>query len=295
VGRPERALPDVSWGWLFALAAGLGLAAAAGVVSTSDTTTADIADVLPAALLGGVVALALGAAAVRVLRDQAALRWLGVPTALTIAIACGALIGITTAADASPDTTADVQQATDDAVIGRSGTPGGSGSVGSPEDRVRRDITDLQGSIVLVSGLLMLGATAVFLMRRSELRAVERNAVYLRSDLLLDDDAALARALELSLDELLAESDPRLAICAAYGTLLNELAAIGVPRYRYEGPAEHVRRTLSTYPAPADSINELLHLFEIARFSEQPITDGDALRARRVLTSTIDALAGTVS
>ena len=213
------------------------------------------------------------------------------------------MIGITTAADASPDTTADVQQATDDAVIGRSGTPGGSGSVGSPEDRVRRDITDLQGSIVLVSGLLMLGATAVFLMRRSELRAVERNAVYLRSDLLLDDDesedpvddAALARALERSLDELLAESDPRLAICAAYGTLLNELAAIGVPRYRYEGPAEHVRRTLSTYPAPADSINELLHLFEIARFSEQPVTDGDALRARRVLTSTIDALAGTVS
>ena len=85
------------------------------------------------------------------------------------------------------------------------------------------------------------------------------------------------------------------AIRAAYGALLNELAAIGVPRYRYEGPAEHVRRTLSTYPAPAESINELLHLFEIARFSEQPVTDADAVRARRVLTSTIDALADTVS
>ena len=226
------------------------------------------------------------------------------PTALTIAVACGALIGITTAADASTDTTVASQQTTDEpAVIGRSSAPAGAASVGRPEDRDRRDITDLQGSIVLLAGLLMLGATAVFLMRRSELREVERNAVYLRSDLLLEDDesedpvddAALARALERSLDELLAESDPRLAIRAAYGALLNELAAIGVPRYRYEGPAEHVSRILSTYPAPADSINELLHLFEVARFSEQPVTDADALRARRVLSSAIDALAGTVS
>jgi hypothetical protein len=42
---------------------------------------------------------------------------------------------------------------------------------------------------------------------------------------------------------------------------------------------------------PTESINELLRLFEIARFSEQAVTRAEADRARERLIDCIDALA----
>jgi hypothetical protein len=291
----------VSWGWLFALAAGLGLAAAAGVVTSSDTTEAGTADVVPAALIGGGIALAIGVLVVRLLRERAIVQSWGAPATLVVIVACGTLIGVSTQSDAAIDPAAASEPAADgDATVGTGRTPAGSASVGTPEDRDRGDITDFQGSIVLLGGLVLLASAALFLMRRSELRAVERNAVYLRSNLVLEDeppdaapdDATIADVLARSLDELISQSDPRLAIRAAYGSLLNELAAIGVARHRYEGPAEHVRRCLSAHPLPAASINELVELFEIARFSRLPVSAADAERARHVLTEAIDALTG---
>ncbi len=279
--------------------------AAASVVAHSGQTDSSTTDVLPAALVGGGVAAVIGGIAVWQLRDRVAFRTLGAPTALVIVVACGTLIGIATAttnATIAPVAEMDVITA-GTATIEHGRTPSVGSSAGTREDRDRRDITDLQGSIVLLVGFVLLGAATSFLMRQSELRAVERGAVYLRSDLVLEDDeleptpddAAIAEALADSLDELLAQSDPRLAIRAAYGSLLNGLAGIGVARHRYEGPAEHIRRCLDFTPLPAAFLSELLHLFEIARFSELPVTDADAERARHVLTASIDALAGAVT
>lgn len=307
VGLPERALPLVSWAWLSALAAGLGMAAAAGVVTRSNPTDSNPADVLPSALVGAGVALAIGYVVIRFLLDRSVVQTLGVPTSLVIIVACGALIGITTSTtDTSVDQAAGIEADADGdgaATIGLGRTTPTGASVGTPRDRERRDFTDLQESVVLLAGLLLLVGAATFLMRRSELRAVERSAVYLRSDLVLLDDepeptideAALAEALGRSLDELLSQADPRLAIRAAYGSLLNELAALGFARHRYEGPAEHAARCLSAHPLPATSINELLRLFEIARFSELPVVDADADRARRLLTSAIGSLTGVTA
>jgi hypothetical protein len=299
VSRPERALPVVSWGWLLVLVAGLGLAGAAGVVSHGEPADAGLSDVLPAALIGGLIALAIGTATALSIRNRPALQPLGAPTLLVIFVASGALIGISTAANEQPSSTTETQQVADDAVvIGAGQSSVGTASEAAPKDRSRQDITDLQGSIVLIAGLVLLAAATVFLMRRYELRAVEQRAVYLSSELVLEDvdaepvpdDEALARALGRSLDELLGETDPRLAIQAAYGSLLNELSSIGLPRHRYEGPAEHLHRCLSARPLQAASITELVGLFQIARFSEHPVTDRDADRARHLLTVSIDAL-----
>lgn len=219
-------------------------------------------------------------------------------------VACGALLGVTTATSAATVRPAD-PTAVDGTPpqVGVGGTAGAGTSPGSARDSNQGDITDVQGLVVLLTGLVMLVAAAMYLMRQSELRAEQRSAVYLRSDLALEQqpqdaitgEAALTEALVRSLSELLAESDPRIAIRAAYGSLLNELSAIGLPRHRYEGPAEHIGRCLTAAPLPTDAITELLHLFEIARFSEHPITSLHADRARFALTASIDSLTGVTT
>lgn len=299
MSRPERAQPAVSWGWLMVLAAGLGLAGASGVISHGEQGDARLRDVLTAALVGGVIALAVATAAALLTLKWSALRRPGALAVLVVLVACGALIGISTATDELPKSPTETAAVVDDPVVIGVGQPqSGVPSEAAAHDRNRRDITDLEGSIVLIAGLGLLAAALLFLMRRYELRAVEQHAVYLSSELILEevevapapDEAALARALERSLDELLGQADPRLAIRAAYGSLLNELSSIGLPRHPYEGPGEHIRRCLSARPSHATSITALVELFEIARFSEHQVTQRDADRARQLLVVSIDAL-----
>lgn len=304
VSRLQHSVHAANWGWALLLPAGLGLAAAAGTVSHGGPVESTGSDVIQAATIGALTALAVGLLAVRLLRRQPALRVLGIPTALAVIVACGALLGVTTATSAATVRPAD-PTAVDGTPpqVGVGGTAGAGTSPGSARDSNQGDITDVQGLVVLLTGLVMLVAAAMYLMRQSELRAEQRSAVYLRSDLALEqqpheaiaDETALSEALIRSLSQLSAESDPRIAIRAAYGSLLNELSAIGLPRHRYEGPAEHIGRCLTAAPLPTDAITELLHLFEIARFSEHPITSLHADRARFALTASIDSLTGVTT
>lgn len=319
--RRRRSLPLPRLGWLLLIAVGLGLTGASGVVSSDDRVRADTTEVLPAALVGALIALLVGVLVVRLMRSHAVVDTLGPATVLAVMVAAGGLLGVTFTAESIAETpaeseVADEQEDSDALSRTASGTTGDARREGNDID-----ITDLEGSAMLVIGLGLLIAAGVFLMRRSELRAVERDAVYLSSDLTLDDDEAeptatddaIAAALDRSLRELLNQADPRTAIRAAYATLLEELATIGLRRHVYEGPAEHIRRCLEPGPPtgrlrpvvtpepggpageprlPAESINELLHLFEIARFSERPVTEAHAERARQLLASAADALAG---
>jgi hypothetical protein len=255
--------------------------------------------VLPAGLAGAVTAALVGVVVVRRWRGARPVQVLGGPVTVGVLIAFGSLLAVTAVADPHAEPAAGDAPAV---VDGASAEPGSAASNPPLEPREQRPgggIGDLQGTIVLATGLGLLIAAAVFLARRSELREVERNAVYLRSDLRLEDDPDdpepldIAEALERSLVELLAHSDPRVAICAAYAALLAELAAIGVPRHPYEGPGEHIARCLSIHPMPPGSINELLHLFEIARFSELPITIADAAHARELLMAAVRAATGS--
>ena len=87
------------------------------------------------------------------------------------------------------------------------------------------------------------------------------------------DADKVADVLRASLDDVLIEADPRVAIRVAYGTLLDGLADIGFPRRAEEGPDEHIERCLQAAELPSRPIRELLRLFALARFSEHPITE----------------------
>lgn len=98
------------------------------------------------------------------------------------------------------------------------------------------------------------------------------------------DMHAIVETLRDSIDAL-DDPDPRRAICAAYGRLLDGLATCGVPRRPEEAPEEHIRRCLGSTAIRVEPVRQLLDLFAFARFSVHPITDDhraaalDALRA----------------
>jgi hypothetical protein len=95
-----------------------------------------------------------------------------------------------------------------------------------------------------------------------------------------------------------AERDPRRAIVRAYARYEAALAAARAPRSPWQTPAEFMRTTLLQLPLPAAPVQRLTALFELARFSDQPLggeareaacecldaittaLDGEALRAR---------------
>jgi hypothetical protein len=80
--------------------------------------------------------------------------------------------------------------------------------------------------------------------------------------------AAVALALDESLDDLRNEPDLRRAIIAAYARMERALAAGGVPRHPAEAPFEYVERALRELEASADSARRLTGLFEWAKFSQ---------------------------
>ena len=89
---------------------------------------------------------------------------------------------------------------------------------------------------------------------------------------------------------MLSGADPRIAIRVAYGTLLDGLALIGLPRKPQEGPDEHMERCLRAADLPAGPIRELLRLFALARFSVHPITEGHRSQAIAALDTALAAV-----
>jgi hypothetical protein len=99
--------------------------------------------------------------------------------------------------------------------------------------------------------------------------------------------AAMADAFAASLDDLLAEPDPRRAVIAAYARLLAALDRCGLGRRPSEAPEEHLRRALAVVAVPAAPLERLVALFTEARFSDHALGQEqrdaaiDAFRAAR--------------
>lgn len=92
----------------------------------------------------------------------------------------------------------------------------------------------------------------------------------------------LAAAVEISIDALRAEPDPRRAVIAAYAALEGSLTAAGVARSRHEAPFEYVVRALDRLPGHGDDLRRVAELFELAKFSRHavdPAMKEDALSA----------------
>ncbi|MFW2334866.1 DUF4129 domain-containing protein [Ilumatobacter sp.] len=91
------------------------------------------------------------------------------------------------------------------------------------------------------------------------------------------------RPIRATLDVIVRDVDPRQAICEAYGVLLDELAAIGLPRRPEEAPNEHITRCLRRGDLDEASVTRLVDLFALARFSGHPVTEEHRVAAVRCL------------
>ena len=81
----------------------------------------------------------------------------------------------------------------------------------------------------------------------------------------------VVRALDLSLDDLRAEPDPRRAVIAAYARLEDVLAASDLPRRPAEAPLEYLGRILASLSVSERAVRRLTDLFERAKFSHHAL------------------------
>lgn len=101
---------------------------------------------------------------------------------------------------------------------------------------------------------------------------------------------AMTEAIDRSLGAL-DDPDPRAAVQAAYRHLLAALDDVDLGRRPSEAPHEHLRRALAAVAVPAEPLEELVALYDEARFSEHQLTDEHRRRARRAFTAARDDLA----
>lgn len=97
----------------------------------------------------------------------------------------------------------------------------------------------------------------------------------------------LSRSFEASLDAMLDDPDPRQAICAAYGKLLDGLAEVGLQRRVEEAPEEHMRRCFASARIDEAAAGELVGLFSLARFSPHPVDEQHRLAAVRAMRAAL--------
>jgi hypothetical protein len=83
---------------------------------------------------------------------------------------------------------------------------------------------------------------------------------------------AAAEILDEGLGALLAERDPRRAVIAAYVAMERAMARQGKPRRAHEAPTEYLARVLGVAPSRAADLDQLVGLYELARFSEHAVT-----------------------
>jgi Domain of unknown function (DUF4129)/Tryptophan-associated transmembrane protein (Trp_oprn_chp) len=102
----------------------------------------------------------------------------------------------------------------------------------------------------------------------------------------------LAGVLDETLDDLLAETDPRRAVIAAYARMERAFAAHGVPRREFEAPHEYLGRVLAEATGGGRGAARLTALFERARFSPHEVDlamKNDAIDAIQALQAELAA------
>jgi hypothetical protein len=278
---------------------GLGLVVATGGVGRRDVTSADVVTRSSAAMAGVLVGGIAVLVAVSVAR-----RW-RVPigrSTVGLLLLAGAVIGGASAVDltnvgAPAAATVDGGPAS---VDGQQTPPGPGPRPRSDDGRGGLPVDlDAEGTVILVIALGLLIAAIVFLGRRTELRTVSHAGVYLTSDLEPSEpepepgeltDRRIGDALLEALEALDASGSPADRIRAAYGAMLGRLEEIGLGRHPAEPPGAYIARCLRSRTLPADDVERLLRLFELARFSHRVVDEQDVESARGALRATVDAL-----
>lgn len=84
---------------------------------------------------------------------------------------------------------------------------------------------------------------------------------------------AIIGAIDLAIGDLARERDPRRAVILAFGRFEQMLAARKIPRHPHETPVEYVARVLRGEHLEAVDVEELVGLFQLARFSQARIDE----------------------
>jgi hypothetical protein len=117
--------------------------------------------------------------------------------------------------------------------------------------------------VLLAGGVTMLALGVV------GIRSLRRGREGLVDEWLLERE--FEELLEDTLADLRAETDPRLAIIAAYARVERLFASFGLPRHFAEAPVEYLERVLPELRASGHALRRLTALFEWAKFSTHDI------------------------
>jgi hypothetical protein len=148
--------------------------------------------------------------------------------------------------------------------------------------------TKHQTQVRLAPFLLVIGAAGIAF--AGLLLAERGRGRRLPSESLPSDE--LAGVLDETLDDLLAEPDPRRAVIAAYARMERAFAAHGVPRRQFEAPHEYLGRVLAEATGGGRGAARLTALFERARFSPHEVDStmkNDAIEAIQALQAELAA------
>lgn len=122
------------------------------------------------------------------------------------------------------------------------------------------------GALLLGAGLASLGAVG-WILFGDRLKRWTARAIAMREP--------LVGAVEDSLGDLRLEADARRAIIRCYRRFEHALARARLPRAPWQTPLEFMREVLGRLPLPPGAVQQLTGLFELARFSDEPLTPAD--------------------
>jgi uncharacterized protein DUF4129 len=136
-----------------------------------------------------------------------------------------------------------------------------------------RDPTSFAIAFAIVTALVVVAIAVAIRWRRSDAALATEH----------DDRREIAaQAVELSLDALRREPDPRRAIIAAYAAMERSMSRAGLGREPSEAPIEYLRRMLAGAMADPGDVRTMTYLFEVAKFSDHPVDEsmrGAAIQA----------------
>jgi Domain of unknown function (DUF4129) len=132
----------------------------------------------------------------------------------------------------------------------------------------------------IVAGFVTLAAAAVviLLLRRNSAKSGDKDETQPEAD-------ALVEALDLSLDDLEGERDPRRAVIRAYARMERALALHGLPRRPHETSLEYLARLLTSLRVSRPSVKRLTSLFERAKFSHHAVDSAMKAEALEALST----------
>ena len=128
-----------------------------------------------------------------------------------------------------------------------------------------RDASSLTIALAIVSVLGIVALALLIRWRRSDAADQAGTAD--------DRRGRTEQAVEVGLDALRREPDPRRAIIAAYAAMERSFSRAGLGRHAWEAPIEYLRRVLQGALGAPEDVQTLTYLFEVAKFSEHPVDE----------------------